>query len=110
VRDDAGNVDGLPNVVMETLASGTVLIATTAGGIAAVAHDDVNAVLVRERDVEGLAASLDRLLRSPATRRRLGDQARENALRLHSWARVAESFERAYDRACEGKPAPGASR
>ncbi len=31
VRDDSGNVDGLPNIVLETLASGTPLI-TTPGG------------------------------------------------------------------------------
>jgi glycosyltransferase involved in cell wall biosynthesis len=102
VRDDAGNVDGLPNVVMEALASGTPLVATTAGGISAVAHDDVNAALVAERDVAGLAHAIDRLLGAPDTRRRLGARAREDVLREHSWARVAEAFERAYSRAKEG--------
>ena len=33
VRDPSGNVDGLPNVVMEALASATALVATPAGGI-----------------------------------------------------------------------------
>ncbi len=36
VRDDSGNVDGLPNIVLETMASGTPLITTPAGGIGAV--------------------------------------------------------------------------
>ena len=40
VRDEAGNVDGLPNVVMEALASGTPLITTLAGGIGAVVEHD----------------------------------------------------------------------
>lgn len=99
VRDDAGNVDGLPNVVMEALSSGTALVATTAGGIAAVAHDGENAVLVKERDVAGLSLAIDGLLRSADTRGRLGARAREDVLREHSWARVAESFERAYSNA-----------
>jgi glycosyltransferase involved in cell wall biosynthesis len=102
VRDPSGNVDGLPNVVMEALASGTPLVATTAGGIRAVAHDDVNAALVAERDVEGLARAIERLLDAPGTRARLGARAREDVLREHSWARVAEAFERAYVRAREG--------
>jgi glycosyltransferase involved in cell wall biosynthesis len=96
VRDDAGNVDGLPNVVMEALASGTALVATTAGGIGSVAQDDVNAALVAERDVGGLARTIERLLRAPDTRARLGATARTGVLREHSWARVAEAFERAY--------------
>lgn len=99
VRDDAGNVDGLPNVVMEALASGTPLVATTAGGIIAVAHDDENAALVAERDVDGLARTIERLLAAPETRSRLGARAREDVLREHSWGRVAEAFERAYLRA-----------
>jgi glycosyltransferase involved in cell wall biosynthesis len=105
VRDDAGNVDGLPNVVMEALASGTALVATTAGGIAAVAHGDVNAALVAERDVGGLADTIDRLLSAPAARARLGARAREDVLREHNWARVAEALERAYLRARSGSGA-----
>ena len=39
VRDDSGNVDGLPNTVLEALASGTPVVATPAGGIASVVDD-----------------------------------------------------------------------
>ncbi len=99
VRDDAGNVDGLPNVVMESLASGTALVTTTAGGIGAVAHDGVNAAIVAERDVAGLANRIDALLREPAVRAALGARARALVLRDHGWGRVAEAMERAYRRA-----------
>jgi glycosyltransferase involved in cell wall biosynthesis len=96
VRDDAGNVDGLPNIVMESLASGTPLVATTAGGIPAVARDGDNAVLVAERDVAGLAGRIDELLRNPERRAALGARARARVLRDHDWARVAEAMETAY--------------
>jgi glycosyltransferase involved in cell wall biosynthesis len=84
---------------MEALASGTALVATTAGGIAAVAHDGMNAALVAERDVEGLARTVARLLESGDVRARLGARAREDVLREHGWDRVAEAFEAAYRRA-----------
>ena len=98
VHDDAGNVDGLPNTVMEIMASGTPLVATPAGGIAAVASDGITARLVPERDAGALAAAIDGLLRDRPARTLIGRQARDLVCRDHSWARVAEDFEAVYQR------------
>lgn len=99
VRDDAGNVDGLPNVVMEALASGTPLVTTTAGGIGAVVKDDVTAVVVPERDVAALTAALRRLGGDPAARQRLGAAARQLVDGQFGWGQTAAQFEAAYGRA-----------
>ena len=98
VRDEAGNVDGLPNTVMEIMASGTPLVATPAGGIGSVATDAVTARLVPERDVRALASAIDGLLRDRAAGTLMGGKARDLVGRNHSWARVAEDFEAVYDR------------
>ena len=58
MRDDSGNVDGLPNIVLEALASGTPLVATPAGGIASVVADGETGLLVPERDPAALAAAI----------------------------------------------------
>jgi len=99
VRDDAGNVDGLPNVVMESLSSGTPLIATPAGGIGSVVADGVTGLVVAERDVTGLSSAIERLLTDRALAARLGDTARRWAIAEGSWSRAAERFEGVYDRA-----------
>ncbi len=106
VRDDAGNVDGLPNVVMESLACGSALVATTAGGIPGVARDGENALLVRERDPEELARAIDELLSDASLRARIARTARQDARERHSWAGVARRFERAYAQAAwrAGRP------
>lgn len=99
VRDDAGNVDGLPNVVMETLASGTPLVTTAAGGIGAVVEDGRTALVVPERDPQALAAAIGRLLADAALRRRLGEAGRDLAVGRFGWAAAAGRFEEAYRRA-----------
>jgi glycosyltransferase involved in cell wall biosynthesis len=98
VHDAAGNVDGLPNTVMEIMASGTPLVATRVGGIGAVAEDGTTARLVPERDSRALADAIDSLLREPSTALALGRRARALVEREHSWARVAEDFEAVYQR------------
>jgi len=99
VRDDAGNVDGLPNTVMEALASGTALVATRVGGIPSVIEHERTGWLVPERDAGALEAALDRLLADPQARAGLGLAARADVLRRRTWEMAAEAFEQVYDRA-----------
>jgi glycosyltransferase involved in cell wall biosynthesis len=99
VRDDAGNVDGLPNVVMEALASGSPLVTTTAGGIGAVVAHERTALVVPERDVPALAAAIRRLLDEPSLRASVSSAARAIAVSQFGWEKTAERFEQAYERA-----------
>lgn len=96
VVDDAGNVDGLPNTILEALATGTPVVATHAGGIASVAVDRETALVVPERDAAGLAAALEELLNDPALGAAIGRAARERMRTEHTWERVAKRFETAY--------------
>jgi glycosyltransferase involved in cell wall biosynthesis len=97
VRDDAGNVDGLPNVVMEALASATPVVATAAGAIGAIIEDGRTGRLVPERDARALAAAVSALLDDSNAARALGAAARAMVAERHGWARVAERFEAVYD-------------
>ena len=99
VRDDSGNVDGLPNIVLEAMASGTALVATPAGGIASVVADGETGRIVAERDPAALAAAIAALAGAPAERSRLGAAARVAVTSQFGWARAAARFESAYDRA-----------
>jgi glycosyltransferase involved in cell wall biosynthesis len=99
IRDDSGNVDGLPNVVLEALASGTPVVTTTAGGIGSVVEHGRTAVVVPERDPSAIAAALVRLTRDPAESAALGLAARTLVETRFGWGRVAERLEAAYGRA-----------
>jgi glycosyltransferase involved in cell wall biosynthesis len=97
VRDDAGNVDGLPNFALEALASGTPVVATRAGGLPQAITDGSNGLLVPERDPAALADRIGSVLDHPDRGRALGTQARARIIQDFGWDRVAERFESAYD-------------
>jgi glycosyltransferase involved in cell wall biosynthesis len=99
VRDDSGNVDGLPNTVLEALASGTPLVSTPAGGIASVIENGRTGVIVPERDAPALATALAHLLRDPERRAAMGRAGRALAEGRFGWEAAAARFEAAYDRA-----------
>jgi len=99
VVDRAGNVDGLPNSLLEGLASGRAVVASRVAGIPDVVEDDVNGLLVIPDDVPALAAALRRLAAEPETRARLGREARRRAEGSLSWRSAGRAFEECYAQA-----------
>ncbi len=96
IRDDAGNVDGLPNFALEALASATPVVATRAGGLPQAITDGDNGRLVPERDAAALAAAIREVWSRPDRGRALGDAARRRVERAHSWQTTAARMVEAY--------------
>jgi glycosyltransferase involved in cell wall biosynthesis len=103
VKDDSGNVDGLPNVVLEALAAGAAVIATAAGGIGTVVEHEKTGLVVPERNAAAIAAAVARTTADPELRARLGEAARRMVETRFGWGRAAERFEAAYRRALANK-------
>jgi glycosyltransferase involved in cell wall biosynthesis len=103
VKDDSGNVDGLPNIVLEALAAGPAVIATAAGGIGTAVENEKTGLVVPERSAEAIAAAVRRTSADPALRARLGETARLMVEARFGWGRVGERFEAAYRRALANK-------
>ena len=106
VRDNSGNVDGLPNVVLEALASGTPLLTTAAGGIGSVVENGRTAIVVPERDSPAIAEAMRRLIGNPVMAHEMGAAGRALVREHFGWERAAERFEAAYGRALAFKSLP----
>jgi glycosyltransferase involved in cell wall biosynthesis len=71
-----GNRDGLPTVMLEAMAAGLPVVATTVTGNPEIVDDGVNGLLVPPEDVPALAEALARLLQDETLRREMGAAAR----------------------------------
>lgn len=76
VVDAAGDRDGLPNVVLEAMASGRPVVASDVGAIATGVRDGVTGRLVPPHDAEALAGAITELVDRPDLRRSLGAEGR----------------------------------
>lgn len=66
-----GDRDGLPNVLMEAQSQGVACVATTTPGITELIEDGVTGLLAPPDAPHAIAASIARMIRDPALRRRL---------------------------------------
>lgn len=98
VRDEAGNVDGLPNVVLEGMAAGKPLVASNIAGFPDVIQQGESGLLVPEKDSAALADAIVQLAHDPALRARLGAGGRARVHHDLNWETVAGRFISVYER------------
>ncbi|MCD7109234.1 glycosyltransferase family 4 protein [Rhizobium sp. DKSPLA3] len=70
-----GDRDGLPNVIVEASSQRLVCLSTTISGVPELLSDGENGLLVPPEDPEAIANALERAIRDPELRKRLGDAA-----------------------------------
>jgi colanic acid/amylovoran biosynthesis glycosyltransferase len=95
------NQEGVPNSMLEAMASGLPVVATRHGGIPEAVTDGVSGWLVSERDVEGLTMSLLRMVEDPARWRTMGAAASETVAVEFAQPHQIASLESVYLEAIE---------
>ncbi|NOT54096.1 MAG: glycosyltransferase family 4 protein [Deltaproteobacteria bacterium] len=90
VADASGDRDGLPNVVLEALASERPVVATDMGAIpSAITHGE-NGLIIPAGNATACAAALQRLAADPRLRRFLGRNGRDRVERDYELGRCTE--------------------
>lgn len=89
--------EGLPNAMLQAMASGLPVVVTAVDSVPAVIRSEENGLLVEPADPSALAGAIARLLHDPGLRSSLAAAARETVLNHHDisavWPRVAEALE-----------------
>jgi glycosyltransferase involved in cell wall biosynthesis len=96
VHDARGNVDGLPNVILEAMASGLPVVASGISGIPLAVEPERTGLLVPEGDPEALGTALLRLLAEPDLARAMGERGRRKAEAELTWEAVAARYREGY--------------
>jgi glycosyltransferase involved in cell wall biosynthesis len=92
VGPSAGDSEGTPVAMIEAMMTGLPVIATRHAGIGEVIEDGVTGLLVDERDVEGMAVAMARVIESPAEAVRMGVAGRRHALDHHGSSRYMQQL------------------
>ena len=88
--------EGTPVVVIEALAAGCPVVATSVGGVPDVIRDGVDGFLVAAGDVEQLAERLARLAADPELRARMGEAGRESVPKRYAVERLVGDVDELY--------------
>lgn len=75
--DERGAVDGIPVALMEAMAMEVPVVSTFVGGIHELVENEVNGILVPEKNPEAIAFAIEDLAKNPEKRRMLGKAGRE---------------------------------
>lgn len=95
--------EGVPQAILQAMASGLPVISTTIGGIAEAVQDGTTGVLIEPRDARALHAELENLVRDPARRAALGAAAAEHARRHFGIDRMLDGMEALFRQAVESR-------
>ena len=76
-----GDRDGIPNVLLESMAMGVPVVATTVSAIPELVQDGETGLLVPPQDPEKLGAAIERLLNEDKLREKIVTKARDRVLK-----------------------------
>ncbi len=98
-----GDQEGVPNAMLEAMASGLPVVATQHGGIPEAVEHGVSGLLTAERDAPALAQSLLTLVRDPARYTAMSAAAAARVSAEFSLAAQARALEAIYGEALAGQ-------
>lgn len=84
--------EGMPNAVLEAMATGLPVIATKVAGNEELIRDGENGYLVPANDCYSFAQKVDQMVNEPSKLKMMSQKSREIAMDEYSWEHVADEY------------------
>jgi glycosyltransferase involved in cell wall biosynthesis len=92
------HLEGVPNIVLEAMASGVAVIASAVSGTPELVRDGVEARLVPARDAGRLSAAMEELAHDPSLRKKLAAEGHARALEEFTIDGMIDRYEELFAR------------
>ena len=86
--------EGMPNAMLEAMASGLPVIASCIAGSEELVLNDKTGYLIPSEDIASLQVALKKMLSDPARRAQMGSASRQHAEANYSWESTARQYAR----------------
>jgi len=96
-------MEGWGLALMEAMAAGCPVVSTPVGGVPELISNGKNGILVPVGDVAGTANAIERIIKEPALREQLCEEARMTIGKF-TWDAAASQTKKIYERILSGKP------
>jgi glycosyltransferase involved in cell wall biosynthesis len=90
IKPKDGNLDGIPNVIVEAMLAGLPVIATNVSAIPELIEDGKTGFLINQKDEKMLADRLETLLRDRSKREEFGKAGRSKVLKMFNTINLVE--------------------
>lgn len=97
-----GDMEGLPNAILEALSMKLAVVSTIHAGIPFVIENNVNGLLVNEKDNDCLFQAISRLIENPHLRYSLAEQGRKTIQERFTIELMKENIKRIFDNVLTG--------
>jgi glycosyltransferase involved in cell wall biosynthesis len=84
--------EGMPNVILEAMASGLPVIASNIPGNEELVLYETTGLLFPTEDVDSLRGALHTLIQDPGQRASLGEASRRRVVENYTWRRTAQGY------------------
>jgi len=88
----ASHSEGIPNVILEAMATNTPIIATAVGGLKEVLRDGDNAIIIQPKNHQDLSEKILIALRNPCLRKKISTNAYQDAVNQYNVCIIRRRF------------------